>query len=441
MTAFTVTRARALKYVAGAFLLLSVVLFMLSSGLIDSHAATAGISPQLLEERVQLAIPRASAEIATPQDSRGEFGQQLVVTPAHEDIERHEADAFAYGDVAWRADMLAASLATEVPGLGGYELAAPASMDVAVPTAALGLLQGSLPSPQAASKLSALGSISEKEALAQMASNLDALRSALPSLAVTSAAVDIVPVDPEKGRFALAVSVETGEGAALLKRAGDVMVGLQTGLVGDPQANIEGLSIVVEEGKGPIAASWIATRAMAGTTMVAPGLELPPVQTVDADFPDLTGGPHVSGSASGEAGQLPSLPTSARIQLTSAHRTVYSAKGRLTTPESDDHLSPRYLPHLRPRLLVEPGAEIHLGFTAPAHNVKVAFQMPSREEDHSVAVAHPVAHPASDNRLWWVVRAPGWMRLRGVTTLRITAAYPGGFGQYVAGLKGVRGKR
>lgn len=439
MSASPFRQPRAFMYVVASALLLLAVLLTISSGLIDSRAAVAGISFERLQERVEAVLPDAGAEITSPQEADSETGQQLLVTPAREDVKQYEADAFAYGDPAWRADMLAASLATEVPGLTGYQLTAPANMDVAVPRAALGLLQGSLPSAEAASKLPALSSISEKEALAQIASNLDVLRDALPASAVTSTAVSVVPVDPERGRFALAVSIETRESSVLIQHAGDAMVGLQTGLVGNPQANIEGLSIAIEEGKTPIAASWIATRAMAGTTMVAPGLELPKVQVVDADFVNLTGGPFLSASASGEIRELPSLPTSARIELSNERRIVHSAKGRITTPETDNHLSPRYFPHLRPRLGAKPRSDVYIAFTAPAHSVKVAFRRPNREENGSVGVARPIAHLASDNGLRWVVQAPGWMRLRDVTTLHVTAAYPGGFGKYEVGLVPVRG--
>jgi hypothetical protein len=433
-------RGRLVKCVLWSLPLLATVAAVFSFGLIEGRAATAEIPAQELQAQVKAAIPDATGEITSAQDAGSEYGQQLVITPAREDVKQSEEDAFAYGDVAWRAGMLAASLSTEVPGLAGYRLSAPADMQVSVPSAALGVLQGSLPPAGAGAKLVDLGSVSEKEALAQMASNLATLEAALPPPVVTSTGVSIVPVDAERGRFALSVTVGTEASATLLEHAGDVMVGLQTGLVGDVRANIEGLAITVLEGGRPLAASWIAVRAMAGTTMLAPGLELPAVQSVDADFRNLTGGPEVAAAGLGDVTQLPSLPTSARIRLSSARRSTYSTKGRISTHEYSSPLPPRFMPHPRPQLPVEACAVVRISFTAPARRVKVGVQKLGPEGDHSVGVAQPIAHRASEDGLVWKARVPGWRRLRGATTLRVTAAYPGGYGQYVAGLMPVEGR-
>jgi hypothetical protein len=438
-----IAQSRLLKFAVGALLLFAVAAAALLYRSVDSDAAGSDIPVGELQEQVRAAIPGASAEIVSVEEGRASFGRQLqlVVTPAREDVARNEADAFAYGDVAWRADMLAASLATEAPELAGYRLAPPAGMQVAVPPAALGVLQGSLPAPETASKLTSLGSVTEEEALAQMASNLDTLRNAVPPGAIASTDVSVVHIDAARDRFALSVSVGTREGDALLKQAGDVMVGLQTGLVGGLSASIEGLAIAIQEEGRPLAASWIATRAMAGTTMLAPGHELPQVQSVDVEFPNLTGGPQVQAAGIGESTELPSLPTSKRIQLSRGGRSIYSAKGRVSTPEYSSPLVPRFLPHPRPRLPVRACAVVRISFTSPAHSVKVGVQKVSPEGDSGVGVAQPIARQASDNGLVWKARLPGWRRLQDATTFRVTAAYPGGYGQYVAGLMPIAGGR
>ncbi|HWP33908.1 MAG TPA: hypothetical protein VNL97_09205, partial [Solirubrobacterales bacterium] len=244
-----------------------------------------------------------------------------------------------------------------------------------------------------------------------------------------------------RGRFALSVTVGTESRGALLERSGDVMVGLQTGLVGDVHANIEGLAITVVEGEVPIAASWTAARAMAGTAMLAPGLELPAVQSVDVEFPNLTGGPRVEAAGVGAASELPSLPTSERIRLSGGGRSIYSAKGVLFTPKWGDPTPPRYRRHPKPRLPSRACAEVRISFTSPAHSVKVGVQKLGPEGDGNVGVAQPIAEQASDDGLVWKARMPGWRRLQDATTLRVTAAYPAGWGQYVAGLAPVSGGR
>jgi hypothetical protein len=423
-------------------LLLLILGTVLVSRSADSGAASTAGEVDGLQAQVQAAIPGgASAEI-TPIWRGDELGgEQLVLTPSRGNVEKKAADPFAYGDLAWRAEMLAASLATQVADLRGYRLAPPDGLEVSVPPAALGLVQGSLPAPEAAAKLADLGSISEKEALAQMASNLEVLESAIAAPAITSTDVNVVPIDAPRGRFALSVTVGTEAGEALMERSGDVMVGLQTGLVGDVHANVEGLAITVVERGAPLAASWIATRAMAGTTMLSPGLELAPVQGLDVEFPNLTGGPDVEASGLGAASELPSLPTSERIQLSSGGRTIHSTKGRLFTPEWGNPLPPRYVPHPKPRLLARVCAMVRISFTSPAHSVKVGVQKLGPEGDGNVGVAQPIARQASDDGLVWKARMPGWKRLQDATTLRVTAAYPAGWGQYVAGLMPVSGGR
>jgi hypothetical protein len=426
----------------GTLLLLSITGAVLVSQSADSGVASTAGEVDGLQAQVEAAIPGgASAEI-TPTWRGDELGgEQLVLTPSRESVEKKAADPFAYGDLAWRAEMLAASLATQVPDLRGYRLAPPGDLEVSVPPSALGLVQGSLPSPQAAAKLADLGSISEKEALAQMASSLDVLENAISAPALTSTSVGVVPVDAARGRFALSVTVGTEAREALLERSGDVMVGLQTGLVGDVHANVEGLAITVVEGGVPLAASWTATRAMAGTTMLTPGLELAPVQSVDVEFPSLTGGPDVEASGSGVASEPPSLPTSERIRLSSRGRSIYSAKGALFTPEWGNPTPPRYMRHPKPRLFSRACTVVRISFTSPAHSVKVGVQKLGPEGDGNVGVAQPIAEQASDDGLVWKARMPGWKRLQDATTLRVTAAYPAGWGQYVGGLVPVRGGR
>jgi hypothetical protein len=434
--------ARPWQAVVGALLVMLAVVTVVVLRSANSGAASTATTIDGLQAQVQATIPGgASAEITPSWRGEELGGEQLVLTPSRESAEKKAADPFAYGDLAWRAEMLAASLATQIPDLRGYQLAAPDGLEIAVPPSALGLVQGSLPSPEAAAKLTDLGSIPESEALKQMASNLEVLERAMPSPAVSSTEVGVVPVDAASGRFALAVTVGTEAGEALLERSGDVLVGLQTGLVGSPDANVEGLAITVVEAGRPLAASWIATRAMAGTTMLAPGIELPAVQSTDVEFPNLTGGPEVEASGVGDESGLPSLPTSERIRLSSGGRSIYSAKGRLSTPEWSPRTPGYHALRPRPRISVRPCSLVQISFTSPAHSVKLGVRKVTPEGDGTVGVAQPIARQASDDGLVWEARLPGWERLEKATTLHVTAAYPAGWGQYLAGLVPVPGGR
>jgi hypothetical protein len=411
------------------------VLLMRSSG---GSAATTGVPAAQLQAEVGALVPGASAAIAPEAGDARSGGSQLLLSPAPEEVRREEANVFAYGDLSWRASMLAASLATEVPDLNGYRLVAPAAMKVEVPPAALGFLQGSLPASEAAEKLPSLGSVSEEKARRQLDLNLAALGKAVSDGALAASQVSVLPVGEDGGRFALAVELETKDWADLSRHLGDAIVGLQTGLVGGPGATVEGLSITVSEAGRPIVATLIASRAMAGTTITAPGVELPNLQVVDTDFANITGGPEVGASASGATTPPPPLPTQSRLRLSGPQNAVYSAPGRVTTPEFSSHLTPYYSPHLRPRLLVRPHDRASIIFTSPAKRVKVALQRPSQGEERAVRTAWLSAHPASEDGLRWVIQMPGSERLQPATTMEINATYAAGWGRYVAGVQPLR---
>jgi hypothetical protein len=404
-------------------------------------AAARSLAPGAVERAVDLTIPGAAASVAPAATGSQRFGQMLLITPSRTAVAKESGDEFAYGELAWRAELVTASLATEAPEISGYSLQAPEGMSIEVPPSVLGLLQASLPPAGAGSELSKLGSVSAEEARAQLESNLAVLEEALPPGALGEPRVEVVPVGGPNDGIALSVELEVGSRDALSKYFGDVFVGLQTGLVGGPDAVIDGLAIKVLEKGEPLVASWMAARAMAGTTMAAPGIRVPELQVVDLDFPDHTGGPVSTASATGKPAAVPSpthplpkLPTQKRLTLSSSGGAVRSAPGRVETPAGGDRASLAYRPNLRPRLEVSPGETIFISFSAPAHKVRVAVQRPNASGRAGVRIAQLSGRPASDNGLRWSVTLPAAAKLASATTLRIAAAYPAGSGRYLAGV-------
>ena len=419
------------ELVLSALLVLGFVIVRVSGG--DAAATIQGSGS--LEALVGATVPAATGGIA-PTDA-GARGLELVLTPGRDDVRREASNPFAYGDLSWRASMLAASLASDQPEIGAYRLAAPDDMKVAVPPAAVGLLEGSLPAPAESAKLDRLGSISEAEARAQMESNLQTLHKLNPDIDLSSS-VAIVPVDPASNRYGLTVVLRTESAASLIKDAGDVLVGLQTGLVGGVDATVEGLSITVEEGGRPMLAAWSAARAMAGTTMAAPGVELPDALEVSGDYPNLTGGPAVTSSVSGAVAEAPSVPTDPRVTLRAGSTTMYSAPGFVTTPNSGDVLGPPYSPHLRPRLRVRAGEKVVVGLTAPGNHLTAIFRRPNAVGDAPVRLAYLGGRRLSEDGMRWAIRVPSWAKIGEATTVRLCVRYGGGSGRYEAGLLPLR---
>jgi hypothetical protein len=143
------------------------------------------------------------------------------------------------------------------------------------------------------------------------------LDSALPAGTVELARVVTVPVDPSRGLFALEARLKVSRLEALAPHLGDVVDGLATGLVGDDTAVVEGLAIVVVDEQGQRAGWWRTERTETGIGIPGPTQVRGSVAPVDADFPNLTGGPATSRSVSaGPATPAASAPAPAPVLKT-----------------------------------------------------------------------------------------------------------------------------
>ena len=142
-----------------------------------------------------------------------------------------------------------------------------------------------------------LGSVTPSQALAQARSNLRVLRGVLPR--GTIKATRILPVVLRPGRFGLEVDLRVSSLRRLATRVGDVIDGMQTGLVGDDRAVVAGLAIAVTDDRGRRLGSWQSVLSSSGSVLANPSLTVPDVLSPRGFYPNLTGGPPTYGSASG----------------------------------------------------------------------------------------------------------------------------------------------
>ena len=138
-----------------------------------------------------------------------------------------------------------------------------------------------------------LGTVSVGEARAQLACNIEVMRSVYAAETIRRARIVVVPVDPARQLFGLEADIRVSRLEDLKPKLGAVVGGLMTGLVGDDNAVIEGLAINVVDDEGQRAGWFHASRTGVGIGIVPPdfGREMPPV---DVEFPNLTDGPATS---------------------------------------------------------------------------------------------------------------------------------------------------
>jgi hypothetical protein len=268
---------------------------LLATGLVVSRGQGEGASaastpgPAAISADAQAILPGAQAELVAGSTGYNGEGQVLRVEVPQEMARAKVGDPFAIADAAWRARMLAADLAAEVPALTGYQLRSQGISPAAVPPAVLGELTGTLPPPVAANALRNVGTVPIAAARAQLDSNISVLRKHVPT--ITNVTVQSLELPEAGSHVALAVEVESSAIEDLRPFLGDIFLGLQTGLVGDGNAVIDGLAITLWEGSKPVAGSWMATRALTGAVLTSPEFKMPASLVTTLPFVSSTGGP------------------------------------------------------------------------------------------------------------------------------------------------------
>jgi hypothetical protein len=211
------------------------------------------------------------------------------------------ADVIDAGNAGWRAGMIGAFAAANDPAVVGWTLeSSGAAMSSAATNYLHAYVRMSPGSTVGWPSLSLIGRVSAAAAQRQLASNLEILRSVLRSDLIAST-TSVVPVGPTT--FGIEVDLEVTNLAAIASHVSDVWLGLTTGLTGGPNAAVEGLAINVVDASGARASVWRNGRDGDGGGVGNPAL--PPATMTDVAFPDLTGGPALSASASSGAASLP----------------------------------------------------------------------------------------------------------------------------------------
>jgi hypothetical protein len=281
---------------SGSLLVVSVIL--LTSNGHRADAASIADADQV-SAAIGRAIPGASGSLISAGTGFDGGGMTLAVDVPSAVATPVVANPFAVASTAWRARLVAADLATDDPNVSGYQVRSSGISAASVPSSVLGDLTGTLPPRADVTVLKKVGSTTEAAARKQLDSNIGVLQSGMPGK-LAKLAVSVKPIElVGAGHVAFEVDVEADDISALRPYLGDIFFGLQTGLVGNEDALIDGVGVKLSEGPRVVAAIWTSTRGLSGETMVAPGFEMPEALHISLPFRSLIGGPPAMDSATG----------------------------------------------------------------------------------------------------------------------------------------------
>jgi hypothetical protein len=199
--------------------------------------------------------------------------------------------SFAYTQRGWVASMAAYLAATRNPRIRAYQLLPPTGH----PTQAMNdYYQGPVsgdPTDKRVGDLK-LDSLRLTKAIKQVRATLRVLRSVLPSHAVRHVTVDVISLDPLRREYALSISLTVGSAHDLDRHIGDLVLGVDSGLIDGPESLIEGVAMVASTRAQPLVGAWSTIRNETGSLEFAPFIHYTCFETTTT-FPDLTGGPRV----------------------------------------------------------------------------------------------------------------------------------------------------
>ncbi len=194
---------------------------------------------------------------------------------------------FVSAELSWRGFMASALVAQRF-GLAGFRIVNPDGS-----TPALGTdddYAGSFGASGPWAVRKKIGSVSIDAAEAQLNSNFKTLQAATgPTFDHFS--VQRLVLSEDDNAFAFLVTIHSSLPTDRVRPyLGDLLVGMQTGLVGDESARVDGLALVLENEDGALAASFSAPRAGAGELLFGHELDAPGTLSTKIVFPNLTGG-------------------------------------------------------------------------------------------------------------------------------------------------------
>ena len=129
-----------------------------------------------------------------------------------------------------------------------------------------GVLRTAIENPIGWPSESKIGSVGEKATVQQLESNIAVLKKATGEI-ITDSAIETVPIGTTPATFGLQVDLRVHNLSELAPHIGDVFLGLATGLVGTPQATVEGLTINVVDDSGARASVWMNGRTGDGSAL------------------------------------------------------------------------------------------------------------------------------------------------------------------------------
>lgn len=248
------------------------------------------------------ASPEGEGSILSVSVSRASFHQPAsnVTGFAAPTTPGERAEAFEAGEAGWRTQMAAAYAASRNPTILGWSLSPTEGTVSAEATNLLhGVLRTATENPIGWPSETKIGSVGEKAAIQQLESNIAVLKNVTGEV-ITNSAIEAVPIGAAPATFGLQVDLRVHNLSELAPHIGDVFLGLGTGLVGTPQAAVEGLAINVVDDSGARASVWMNGRAGDGSALgTSEALNPSNAHTTDATFPVLDGGPESQDAANG----------------------------------------------------------------------------------------------------------------------------------------------
>jgi hypothetical protein len=242
-------------------------------------------------------LPGAGAAVTSTANRDGSIETLEIRLPPRDQppsgsvLERN----LVYAEIGWKARLAFAVVTSHDRAITKYRVT---YAHGSTPRAALDYYHGgSLPSHFVGTEPSTvdrkLDTLDVYEAEAQLRSSLAILRKALGIGAISGQQISVISIDPSHDQFALQVDISVRGPSVLIGHIGDVIDGLETGLVGGPITSlIEGFAVVVTAQGAPLIGAWAAPRSGTGSTDFAPSIRSTGDYAATRNFPDLTGGPH-----------------------------------------------------------------------------------------------------------------------------------------------------
>jgi len=187
-----------------------------------------------------------------------------------------EAQQMHSAELYWRASLAAGVLATNDESLVGIDLYEFDGSEIStgpVDDFHIDLRGGGAGTPGIWETVPTVGSISERDAEAQLATNIATLRAVAPWFSERGIGYELLSVDPAVNAFAFRVEIEACVSSETIRSSlGDVVIGLTAGLTSSPNPRIDGMAVVASCDGVPVFASFQAPRAGTGDLLLDPAI-------------------------------------------------------------------------------------------------------------------------------------------------------------------------